>query len=99
MVTCAVPPLPVGVGLLLLVTRPLGTAGISIDSIFPNSGSFAGGTHLTIHGTGFQMPIDANLWDQQQVRTAVLRHVFSPELPPPALLTLRERVRRYLSAL
>lgn len=41
--------------------------GAALTSSCCSAGSIAGGTHLVIHGTGFQMPTDANLWDAQQV--------------------------------
>jgi hypothetical protein len=58
--------LPLPLLLLLLAART--ASAMSVDSVFPSTGSMAGGTFLTIHGTGFQMPTDANLWDAQQVR-------------------------------
>ena len=54
------------VALLAMLYLP-GVAGLSLHSVYPAAGSFAGGTHLTITGTGFMMPTDANLWDSQQV--------------------------------
>eukprot|EP01047_Picozoa_sp_COSAG01_P006197 COSAG01_NODE_222_length_21420_cov_30.616763_14_plen_232_part_00 len=54
--------------LLLLLLAARTASAMSVDSVFPSTGSMAGGTFLTIHGTGFQMPTDANLWDAQQVR-------------------------------